>query len=288
MIMMDENYNAAMQKSNAQWWIEVRETIVKIYTKYNQDNCAMLGAALAFHSFFSIFPLLLFFVFLGGDLLASTYAYDYLASGLIQILPTGVDIITDMISTTAEVRGPIGLIGILGLLWSASSVFTVLETALNRIWKAQPRGFWRKRLMATASILILSILFIASVSVGQFLPRILALIPLPGLQLLGNVLVFALLTLALYVFYQVFPNRRVPLRPAVIAGLAAAVAITTARYIFDLFINSTFANYGSVYGSLAWIISLALWSYVVATIFLVGAEFGSVLEEKFSPSVSIQ
>lgn len=242
----------------------------------------MLGAALAFHSFFSIFPLLLFFVYLGGDVLASSVAYDYLTTGLVRILPTGVDILTDIISTTAELRGPIGLIGIAGLLWNASSVFTVLETALNRIWKAQPRRFWRKRIMATASILILSLFFIASVTVGQFLPRLLALIPLPGLQLVGNLMVFAILTFALCVFYQVFPNRRVPLKPALIAGLATAAAITGARFMFDLFINSTFANYGSVYGSLAWMISLALWSYVVATIFLVGAEFGSVVEEELA------
>ncbi len=248
----------------------------------------MLGAALAFFSFISIFPLLLFFVYLGGDLLASSYAYGYLTSGLIQILPTGVDIITDIVSTTKELRGPIGLIGIVGLLWSASSVFTVLETALNRIWKAQPRGFWRKRVMATASILVLSLFFIASVTVGQFLPRLLTLIPLPGLQWFGNLLVFAVLMFALYVFYRVFPNRKVPLKPALIAGFAAAAAITGARFLFDLFINSTFANYGSVYGSLAWMISLALWSYVVATIFLVGAEFGSVLEESISPSIPVE
>jgi len=248
----------------------------------------MLGAALAFHSFFSIFPLLLFFVYLGGDLLASSVAYDYLTTGLIQILPTGVDILTDIISTTAELSGPIGLIGGVGLLWNASSVFTVLEIALNRIWKAQPRGFWRKRIMATASILVLSLVFIASVTLGQFLPRLLALIPLPGLQLLGNLFVFAILTFALYVFYQVFPNRQVPLKPSLIAGLAAAVAITGARYLFDAFINSTFVNYGSIYGSLAWMMSLALWSYIVAVIFLAGAEFGSVLEENLPPAAKLE
>lgn len=268
-----------MHLFTAEWWINARKTVFTVYAKYNQDNCAMLSAALAFHSFFSIFPLLLFFVYLGGDILASSLAYDYLTSSLVQFLPTGVDIITEIISTTAELRGPIGLIGIVGLLWSASSVFTVLEAALNRIWKAQPRGFWRKRLMTTASILILCLLFIASVSFGQFLPRLLTLIPLAGLQWVGNVILFIALTLALYVFYQVFPNRKVPIRPALTAGLAAAAAITAARYVFDMFINSTFATYGSIYGSVAWIVSLALWSYVVTTLFLLGAELGSVLEE---------
>jgi membrane protein len=133
-------------------------------------------------------------------------------------------------------------------------------------------------MVATASILVLSLVFITSVTIGQFLPRALALIRLPGIQWISSFFVFLALAFALHVFYRVFPNRKVPFRPAIAAAVAAAMSISAARFVFDIFINSTFADYGAVYGSLAWIVSLALWSYVVATLFLLGAEFGSVLE----------
>lgn len=239
----------------------------------------MLAAALAFHSFFSIFPLLLFLIYLGSEVLATGGTYELLTSGLVDFLPTGGDTITEIISTTIQLRGSIGLIGIVGLLWSASSIFTVLETALNRIWGAKPRGFWRKRLIATVSILVLSLSFVASVTLGQFLPRLLSLIQLPGLQWFGSLLAFGLLVVVVFVFYSAFPNRKIARRPAFVAGLTAAASLVAARFIFDIFLNSTFANYGSVYGSLAWIVSLALWTYVVATLFLLGAEFGSILDK---------
>ena len=240
----------------------------------------MLASALAFHSFFSIFPLLLFLIYIGSEFLEAAGVRQLLSSGLVQFLPTGGDTISEIISATLDLRGSIGLVGGLGLVWSASSVFAVLETALNRIWKAQPRGYWRKRLMATASILILSVIFLGSVTFGQFLPRLLALIQRPGLQWLGSLASFMVLVLVLSILYSAFPSRKISSRAAFSGALAAGLFILGARFIFDIFINSAFANYGSVYGSFAWIVSLALWTYVVATLFLLGAELGSVLEKE--------
>lgn len=239
----------------------------------------MLAAALAFHSFFSIFPLLLFFIYIGTFVIEPAGVYDLLSSGLMQFLPTGGDTISEIIAATLELRGSIGIVGGIGLLWSASSVFTVLETSLNRIWKAQPRGYWRRRLVATASILVMSVVFLSLVTLGQFLPRLLALIQRPGLQWLGSAGSFLILVLVITLFYSELPNRSIPRRPAMLGGLAAAAAILGARVVFDLFINSAFASYGAVYGSLAWFVSLALWTFVVATLFLLGAELGAVLEK---------
>ena len=257
---------------------KVWRLILETREKYDQDNCAMLAAALAFHSFFSIFPLLLFLIYIGSEVLQTAGVRELLNSGLIQFLPTGGDTISEVISATLDLRGSIGLVGVLGLVWSASSVFAVLETALNRIWKARARGYWRTRLVATISILILSLLFLASVTFGQFLPRLLALIQIPGVQWFGSLATFVVLIFVLSIFYSAFPSRKIPRRAALTGGLGAGISILAARFVFDMFINSAFANYGSVYGSLAWIVSLALWTYVVATLFLLGAEFGSVVE----------
>ncbi len=254
--------------------------ILETNKKYNQDSCATLAAALAYHSFFSIFPFMLFVIYFGSLTLSTTGVYDLLTSGLIQFLPTGVDTISQVIYATIKLRGSIGLVGAVGLIWSASSVFTVLETALNRIWKAQARGFWRKRLVATVSILALCIGFLGSVTLGQFLPRLLGLIDRPGWQWVGSLGVFFVLVFVISVFYTTFPNRRISRRAAWVGGLVTSAALLLARLIFDVFINSTFVNYGSVYGSLAWFVSLALWAYVVAILFLGGAELGSVLEEE--------
>src|SRR3972149_9261735 len=121
--------------------------IVETYNKCDQDSCATLAAALAFHSFFSIFPMLLFLIYIGSQVLQTEGVRELLSSGLIQFLPTGGDSISEVISATLDLRGSIGLVGGVGLVWSASSVFAVLEIALNRIWKSRRRPYWRTRLV---------------------------------------------------------------------------------------------------------------------------------------------
>jgi membrane protein len=255
----------------------VKELALETVAKYTRDSCHVLAAALAYHSFFSIFPLILFLIYFGTQILQVPGVIELLNSGLIEFLPTGGEGITEIVISTLELRGSIGIVGGVSLLWSASAVFTVLELALNRIWGAPARAFWRTRLVAAVPILILSLVFLASVSVGQFVPRLLGMVQLPGQQIVGTVFVFTLIVGTLTLLYTSFPNKKVPYRPSLYGALFSATVLLVARVLFDVFINSAFVNYGAVYGSLAWVVSLALWTYVVAAIFLAGAELGSVL-----------
>lgn len=262
-------------------------TLVKLVLetnkKYNQDSLATLAAALAYHSFFSIFPFLLFIIYFGAHILSAPQVYDLLTTSLVQVLPAGSDTIFNIVTATMDLRGSIGLVGLIGLIWSSSSVFTVLETALNRIWQSPPRPYLRKRLMATTSILVLIMVFLMVVTLGQLLPRLLGLIQRPSLAWLSGLLTFVVLSIGITIFYTTFPSRRISRRAALLGGVFATVALLLARFIFDLLLNSTFVNYGAVYGSLALFVSLALWAYVVGTLFLIGAELGSVIEREYFP-----
>src|SRR3989304_2100589 len=103
--------------------------IVETYKKYDQDSCATLAAALAFHSFFSIFPLLLFLIYIGSQVLQTEGVRELLSSGLIQFLPTGGDSISEGISATLDLRGSIGFLGGGGRGWGG---FFRIRRAGNR------------------------------------------------------------------------------------------------------------------------------------------------------------
>jgi uncharacterized BrkB/YihY/UPF0761 family membrane protein len=52
-----------------------------------------------------------------------------------------------------ELRGAVGIVGLVGLLWSASGVFTVLAYNVNRAWPgAEPRSFLKRRLLGFAML----------------------------------------------------------------------------------------------------------------------------------------
>jgi membrane protein len=58
------------------------------------------------------------------------------------------------------------------------------------------------------------------------------------------------------------------------------------KVLFGWFLVSGLPNYGLVYGSLASVVILMLWTYLSGLIILLGASFGSALENEFLESVA--
>jgi membrane protein len=260
---------------------ETFRTVASLFSEtvdnYTENGCSLWAAALAYYGLFSIFPLLLFLIYLGSQIFTTGNISMLLDRLLTESLPIDIENVTRIMDQALTSRGSIGLLGGLGLLWSASAVFAVLEGALNTIWKGKARPFWGRRLLASVSILILSLAFVATLTVGPLISLLGSAAPFSGIQSFSGLLNFALIVLTSFLLYRTFPNRRVPQLPALAGALFSSLLLVLARYLIDIYLESAFINYGAVYGSLSWILYLALWTYIVGTLFLFGAEFGATL-----------
>ena len=262
----------------------VQHVIRETHRVFIDHECALRAAGLAYHLLLSLFPLLLFLIFLGSRLLSLQGIRRSLDSYLEEVLPAIAGNVGVILDQTLRVRGTIEVIGGVLLLWSASAVFISLSSTLNVIWGASPRSFWRRRVLAILTVLIIGSLFIVSVWLGAFIPwswsgtnsalwRWLRL----GMDLGVTVLLLGLL-------YRILPNRWVAWRAAFLGASLAGFLWQIAKGIFAWFITSGLNNYGLVYGSLASIVSLLLWIYLSGVIVYVGAAFGSVLEGQVQAS----
>jgi membrane protein len=246
-----------------------------------ESECAVRAASLAYHLLLSLFPLLLFLIFVGSDLISAQGTRRALYRYLEQVIPAAANSVMSVLDQTLQARGTIGLIGGVFLLWSASSVFTSLSTALNVIWDAVPRPFWRRRILAMVTVLIIGSLFIVSIwlsalvswpwsgtltTLGRWLSR--------GVDLGVTVLLLGLM-------YRLVPNRIVPWRAAFSGALLAGLLWQIGKVLFSWFLTSGLTNYGLVYGSLASVVILMLWTYLSGLIILIGGSFGSVLEGEY-------
>lgn len=239
------------------------------------------AAALAYYGLLSIFPMLLFLVFVGSQFLESTEARLALNDSLEELLPSVSGIVQQVIDQTLESRGSIGLIGGIGLLWTASTLFNQLTTSLNVIWGAPPRPVWRRRVVAVISVLSIGILFTASVIISAM-----AVFPMPGEgtligQGLNFTLGFGVTILLFWLIYYAIPNIRVHPLGTLGASVLAALLWQIARSVFALYLASGLTNYGAVYGSLASVIALVIWAYISSLILFICAEFGAGLEHEF-------
>ena len=196
------------------------------------------------------------------------------------IVPVYLDNINAIIDQTLEVRGPIGILSGLSLMWSGSAAFNVIESGLGAIWGVSSRPFWRKRLLSMLSILVLGVAFIAAFFLAPILSWVSAAFDIPDNSLLDAILEVGLGLITTYVIYRVFPNKNVKRRTALIAAAISTFLIEIVKTVFTFYLGSAFANYGAVYGSLAWIVALAFWAYIVSQLFFLGAEIAVELRKR--------
>jgi membrane protein len=259
-------------------WEVVKETVEGV----DQLEVPLRAAGVAYYGLLAVFPLLLFLVSLGSVLLSSTEVRSAIDEFLIRAIPVPevLSFVQETIGDTLDRRGTIGIISLLVLLWSASSLFANLETSLNKIWNVPRRMVWHRRLLGILAVMILAGLFIVVI----FLSTLEALPVLEEITLFESLdiwITFLAATLFFWLIYRWLPNSKVPAVPSLAGGALAGLAWVIAQAIFRWYLTSGLSNLGAVYGTLASLIGLILWAFVTGTILYVGAVFSAVLQRHF-------
>ena len=244
------------------------------------------AASLAYYTLFSIFPLFLAIIAAGSFLLERNEVYLQVQTFIVEAFPVSRGLIQDNLETVLERRGAVGAIGIIGLTWAATGVFSNLIFNINRAWpKTKPRNFVRKRLAGLGIVALLAILLGLS-TLGTTALNLLSRVDVPTLEALGLdfIQLRALLTrfvswgVKLIVFIGLFlwaPNTRVPFMAAFWGAFVAATGWELATAGFTWYLTSGIPRYELIYGSLGTVVVLMLWIYISMLIVLLGAHLGA-------------
>ena len=261
--------------------------------RYGERQASQAAAALAYYVFFSLFPLLLILVTVATYVLElnSEEAFSQAVGLITQAIPVSHDLITNNLKTVLNLRGAVGLVSLIGTLWSASSAFTILDHNINLAWpNNHSRGYVHKRLVAFSSVgvlVVLLLLSLASSAAASIVPKL--VLPDSRLQVLESfvwsimvsrvvpLLFSALLFVALY---RWVPTAKVSWRAGLWGGTIAAIAWEAAKAVFTWFLSSGLTNYRLVYGSLASVVVLLLWIYISAAITLFGAHLTAAIDRR--------
>lgn len=174
----------------------------------------------------------------------------------------------------AHVRSA-GLVGGALLVWSAVSLFSNVDRAVNDIW-----GIRRRRPLASQAatywvgLTLGPLLLAGSVMVGHSTRDFLAGTGLGFLAVAAG----ALLTCAFFtVLYVIVPYTKVRIGAALAGGLAAGIAWEIAKWGYTFFI-AKFFRYHAIYGSVAAVPIFLLWLFVSWAILLFGARLAYVVQ----------
>jgi membrane protein len=259
--------------------------LVRTGLAFSRDGGAVVSRSIAYYALFSLFPLLLALASLSSTVIGSSEARQLLFDFAGSYLPASADLVQENIEQILRAQRTVGIVASLGLIWSASGVFSAIYRAVNRAWDNPRSGFFWGKLFGVAVVLVVGLLLLATTLLSTFLGvlqgwnlSLLGWEPFAGGGLTGlwswlNKLGPAFVSAVTFVIiYRTIPRNGVTWGDVWLGGLAAGLIWEAARQLYTLYL-ANFARYSLVYGSVGAIIGFLLWSYLSAMILLLGAEF---------------
>lgn len=259
--------------------------LIKTAHAFIDDNVARLGAALAFYTTVAIAPLLVLTLAMAGAVFGQLDARQQVIGEIERLAGPQASAAVAMVQSPASTTTGMfaTLLGVVTLIFGTLGVFTNLQDSLNAIWRVPPHpalGWWhflQRRLFslatvtATGFLLLVSLIASAMLSwLGNQTAQRLGL-PVFGLEILNNGISFAVVTSLFALVFRLLPDTRVRMRHVWVGAAVTALLFTVGKSVLGLYLGR--ASLASAYGAAGSLLVLLLWSYYMAQIVFLGAEF---------------
>ncbi len=244
--------------------------------KFFADRGTHLAAMIAYFALLAFVPL----TFLALSLLAFTgqpTESSFLVREIKQALPeTPIEDIVRLVGTVRDNAATLGLLGAAFLLWTALSLFSVLESAFNIVYGRPNRPFIQGKGLALGLLVGSLVTLFVALLAGSF-----------GVQVLKDwapwfidnasiayVLSIVVSTLGIFAFivsvYYVLTNERLRVRDVLPGAILATVLLEASFQILPIFLR--YAEINPVLKAFGSPAILLVWLYVMANVLVFGAE----------------
>ncbi len=279
------------------FWQGLKYYTIGLYDKFDEDHIWIQAAGIAFYIIICAIPFSLILTSVLGFYLSSEgaiKAIDNFLNSLVGITPelkqkivnivySGVDELTSNITLTA-------VIGTLGILWTASGLFSTIRDVLNKIFKIHLEVFyiWGK-LKDIGMVFVVTVLFLLSLISTTLISIIKtidekfffnALFRFGFIENLATVVLGLLFTfLMFYTIYKLVPHGKINNKVVLVSSVSSTIMWEILKFVFTMYLVN-FSNFARVYGAYAAIVAVIFWIYYSSTTFVIGAEIGQLYHER--------
>ncbi len=266
----------------------IRFLLKDAFREYRKNDPLRLGASTAFFTTFALPPILVLLI----NFLGLLYSTDIISARLIDQVQSilGYRSNSNQLSKILEniqhipPNGYYAALGMLFLIFVATTLFIVVKSSLNQLWNVRPRKrstlahIFKTRLIALGLIIFTGILFVVTLmteSAFTYLGDILFdALPNRGLEVIrvGNALVsYVIVTAWFAITFKYLPDIRIAWRPVWVGALFTGLLFTVGKLVLGrLLLHS---NLGPIYGPSASILILMLFVFYSAMLMFYGASF---------------
>ena len=255
-----------------QFWQFILSTI----DRFGRHGCMNSAAALTYTTLFAVVPLMT----VTYSLLSAIPSFQGMGETIQTFIfhnfvPTAGEAVKSYLVNFSQQARKLTAVGILFLIVTAFMMLRTVDKAINKIWQVD-----QMRRGVSGFLLYWAILSLGPFMVGlglvvtsylaslKFVTDTTAYFGVEHelLRLMPVLLSGVVLTL----LYAAVPNRKVPVRHALMGALVVAIALETAKGLFTLFVTRT-PTYELVYGAFAAVPVFLLWIYLSWVLVLFGA-----------------
>ena len=257
--------------------------ILFVLRRFEADRCREQAGSLTYTTLFAVVPMLTVFLVIISSIKALEPARQQLQQLIYSnFLPNTTIAFDKALSAFTEKSSNLTIIGVLFLFFTTVMMLTSIETVFNRIWRVKETrggilGFMRYWTIISLGPILLGSAFVISSTLASMnvLSNNFAGYELDGAFILW-VISFSLSILGFFILNWTIPNRNVPIKAALIAGLFSAVVFELLKNLFG-YTMSNFTSYQIVYGAFAAVPIFLLWIFLSWNIVLLGVEISYAL-----------
>ncbi|MDB5957905.1 YihY/virulence factor BrkB family protein [Ramlibacter sp.] len=270
------------------------QLFVRSAKAWSDDYAPSMGAAISYYTVFSLAPLLVIVIAIAGAVFGREAVQGQIAAQLSGLIgQQGATLVQSLVAASSDIHKGLvaGVVSVFVLILGATSVFTELQSSLDRIWHIPPSekpggiiAMLRARLLSFGLILGLVFLLMVSLLVsaaaaafgdlaGGLMPGAAVLV-----QVVNIVISLGIATVLFAMIYKLLPNTHINWRDVWVGAFTTAVLFEIGKFLIGLYLGKS--NMTQSFAAAGSLVVLIAWVYYAAQIFLLGAEFTKVYAQE--------
>lgn len=266
---------------------------------FGNDKVTKLSGSLAYYTVFSMGPLLVVIISLCSIFLGREAVEGKIFEQLSGFVGHDTALQLQEVIKNASLAGKgklAAIIGIIALLFGATTVFADIQDSINKIWgiKPKPKKGWLKmlqnRFLSFSVIASLGFLLLVSLGISTIIEGLMSSfqakypdVAVTIVYIVNLLLTFGITTLIFGVIFKVLPDARISWKDIIAGAVATALLFMLGKFGISFYISKT--NVGSTFGAAGSIVVLLVWVYYSSIILYFGAEFTKAYAVKYGSPI---
>lgn len=263
-----------------------------IWKRMDEDHIFLSAAGIAFSLVLSIIPFVLIVFAVIGNVISIELIQKQIGQLIATVIPYGQyadyiqQLILNRVPAVIEYKTWAGYMGIFGLFFTSTWLFSSMRTILNSIFGVREEKSAFYGMVRDFGMVILLMIFL-----------LLSMIFIPFIDYLKTTtiqndfliqlrindlfhLLFSALSLTIifgmfFIFYYFIPYEKLGKKVPVISALWATILWEAMRYLFGYYV-AAFLSTNKLYGAFLFIIVVMFWIFYSSILFVLGAEIGQL------------